>query len=170
MPGFVRQSGVDAFEHWAGEAARPLFRTAWLLCGDWHRAEDLVQETFARMYRHWGRRAIDEPSAYAHTVLVRTFLSQRRLRSAGERPVADVPEQAAGEGDPALRRTLITALAALPPKDRAVLVLRYLADRSADEVARDLDTTPGAVRIQAMRALAKLREALGADLLDSLKG
>jgi RNA polymerase sigma-70 factor (sigma-E family) len=161
----MRQSGVDAFEQWAGEAARPLFRTAWLLCGDWHRAEDLVQETFARMYRHWGR-AIDEPTAYARTVLVRAFLSQRRLRSAGEHPMADVPERRVADGDPELRRTLIAALATLPPKDRAVLVLRYLADRSVEDVARDLDSSQGAVRIQAMRALAKLREAVGEDLLD----
>jgi RNA polymerase sigma-70 factor (sigma-E family) len=156
---------MDAFEQWAGEAARPLFRSALLLCGDWHRAEDLVQETFARMYRHRGR-AIEQPTAYAHTVLVRTFLSQRRLRSAGEVPMADLPNTAGDADDADLRRILIAALATLPPKDRAVLVLRYLADRSAEDVAQDLGTSAGAVRVQAMRALAKLREALGADLLD----
>jgi RNA polymerase sigma-70 factor (sigma-E family) len=171
----MRRIGVDvlppdsagAFERWATAATRPLFRSAWLLTGDWHRAEDLVQDTLARLYGSWGRRSIDNPTAYAHTVLARLFISQRRRRSSSERPIADVPDGFdAATGDPELRRTLIAALATLPSKDRAVLVLRYFADLPVDEVARRFGGSPGAVRVQAMRALAKLRAALGDDLLD----
>src|SRR5919206_1877303 len=68
-----------------------LFRTALLLTGDWHAAEDLVQETLGKLYVHWSRVArADDPAAYARTALVRTFLSSRRRRSSTERPRAEV--------------------------------------------------------------------------------
>lgn len=94
-------------------------------------------------------------------MLTRAFLSRRRRRSSGERPTERVPEAASNAADLALRHTLVAALATLPERDRAVLVLRYLADRSVDQVAHDVGRSPGAVRVQAMRALAKLRAELG---------
>jgi RNA polymerase sigma-70 factor (sigma-E family) len=155
----VDESG-NGFEAFAGEVARPLFRAAVLLTGDWHLAEDLVQESLARIYRVWPV-SVEHPHSYARAVLMRTFLSARRRRSAGERPTGAVPETPVTDGDAALRRTLLDALQTLPPRDRAVLVLRYLADQSVAEVARELGKSPGAVRIAAMRALARLRDALG---------
>lgn len=156
-----------AFTAFATSVGRPLYRSAWLLTGDHHRAEDLVQETLARMFRLWRRiDAIDNPAAYAQTVLVRTFLSQRRRRSSSELPLAETTEVVAASIDLELRHTLVAALQQLPATDRAVLVLRYLADRSVEQVAIDLDKSPGAVRVQAMRALAKLREQLGDSIFD----
>ena len=97
------------FLEFAHARSDQLFRTACLLTGDRHLAEDLVQETLAKMYRSWGR--IDRtraPVAYAHTVLVRTFVSHRRRRSAREQPVDRLPEGDAGVlGDPDLRLTLL---------------------------------------------------------------
>jgi RNA polymerase sigma-70 factor (sigma-E family) len=154
-----------SFEAFARECAAPLYRTAWLLAADSHLAEDLVQETFARLYRAWPIHA-DYPLAYARRVLVRVFLSHRRKRANSERPAAVLPEQSAPDYDTALRRTLLDALRTLSERDRAVVVLRYLADRSVDEVARDLGRSPGAVRVQAMRALTKLRAVLGESELD----
>jgi RNA polymerase sigma-70 factor (sigma-E family) len=146
-----------------------LYRSACLLTsGDTHLAEDLVQETLGRMYALWGRR-IDNPAGYAHTVLVRVFLTQRRRRSSGERPTGDLPDLPLPEGDPELRLTLLAALAQLSARDRAVLVLRYWEDRSIEETAEALRSTGGAVRTQSSRALARLRAILGGSLADTLR-
>jgi RNA polymerase sigma-70 factor (sigma-E family) len=159
--------GPEGFAEFAAQTTRSLFRTALLLTGDWHLAEDLVQDTLARMFRLWsGISAVGNPPAYARTVLVRTFLSHRRRRSSRELPSAELPETAVTPPDAALRSSLIAALQTLPERQRAVIVLRYLADRSVEDVAATLGRSPGAIRVQSMRALARLRTALGSDLLD----
>ena len=156
---------TDEFEQFARDVAAPLYRTAWLLAADGHLAEDLVQESLARIYRAWPVNA-DNPVAYSRRVLVRVFLSWRRRRSSSERPTADLPERPVYDSDAALRRTLLDALLTLSDSDRAVIVLRYLADRSVEEVAHDLGRSPGAVRVKSMRALSKLRAVLGDSVLD----
>ncbi|MGW8882115.1 sigma-70 family RNA polymerase sigma factor, partial [Streptomyces mirabilis] len=94
----------------------------------------------------------------------RVHLSQRRLRRSTERPVEAVPDSALDvHGDPALRVALLTALAQLSPKDRAVLVLRYWEDRSVEQTASELGLRPGTVRNRSMAALARLRELLGSE-------
>ncbi|WP_433018305.1 SigE family RNA polymerase sigma factor [Kribbella sp. CA-294648] len=154
----------EDFEEFARARTAQLYRTAWLLTGDRHHAEDLVQETLAKMFRAWrGVQRIDNPSAYAQTVLARTFISQRRRRSWGEQPVASMPERAERPGDPALRISLQNALAELSPLDRAVLVLRFFEDRSVEQVALDLGKNAGAIRTRTSRALDRLRAVLGAD-------
>ena len=158
------------FRRFATAASPALFRAAWLLTGDWHEAEDLVQDSLARMFRTWPRiEQIDNPAAYAHTVLTRLFISQRRRRRSTERPTATLPDTMTQPPDADLRISLVDALAELPPRDRAVLVLRYLADRSVEQVADDLGRSPSAIKIQSMRALAKLRDVLGADLTDLIQ-
>jgi RNA polymerase sigma-70 factor (sigma-E family) len=161
------QDGDAAFRDFATRATPALFRSAWLLTGDWHLAEDLVQDALARMYRIWpGISRIENPAAYAQTVLARQFLSFRRRRSSGERPSAELPDTTAVGPDADLRIALAAALRELPKRDRAVLVLRYLADRSVEQVAVDLGRSPSAIKVQSMRALAKLRAALGDDLAE----
>ncbi|WP_316523054.1 SigE family RNA polymerase sigma factor [Kitasatospora brasiliensis] len=167
----------EDFQAFAAARARPLYRSACLLTGgDTHLAEDLVQETLGRIYAQWHRTSwfgsrprIDNPAGYAHTVLVRAFLSHRGRRSSGERPVDAVPDGAAPEGDPELRLALLDALARLAPRDRAVLVLRYWEDRSVEETAGILRSTPGAVRTQSHRALGRIRAVLG-DSIGELVG
>jgi RNA polymerase sigma-70 factor (sigma-E family) len=150
------------FEEFAVARTPHLFRTAWLLAGDRHHAEDLVQETLARMFRAWrGLERIENPGAYAQTVLVRTFISQRRRRSSTERPTDQLPDSPTGEVDQALRVALLAALAELAPLDRAVLVLRYFEDRSVEQVAHDLGRSPGAIRNRTSRALDRIRAVLG---------
>ncbi|MFD6531955.1 SigE family RNA polymerase sigma factor [Streptomyces sp. NPDC060184] len=166
----MRKSRVEDFREFAASCAGQLYRSAALLTGgDVHLAEDLVQETLGRMYMLWGRvHRIDNPAAYAQTVLVRAFLTHRRRRSAGERPLAELPDTAptpAG-ADPALRLTLIDALDRLAPKDRAVVVLRYWEDRSVEQTAEALRTSPAAVRTRCVRALARLRTLLGGSLAE----
>jgi RNA polymerase sigma-70 factor (sigma-E family) len=161
----VRRKGVTEFEEFAYARTPHLLRSAWLLCGDVHQAEDLVQETLAKVYVRWHRRLggrIDNPAAYAQTTLVRTFLSARRRRSSGELPYAEPPdglhEDPAAASD--LQLVVAEALAGLAPADRAVLVMRYLEDRSVSEVAQLLGVSEGAVRNRSMRALDRLRPLL----------
>ncbi|MFD8890835.1 SigE family RNA polymerase sigma factor [Streptomyces sp. NPDC059566] len=165
----MRHGRGSGFREFAAGRSGHLYRSACLLAsGDTHLAEDLVQETLGRMYLRWGRISrIDNPAAYAQTVLVRAFLTHQRRRSAGERPVGAVPDPGAsapGGEDPALRLTLLEALGRLAPKDRAVLVLRYWEDRSVEETADAMNTSSAAVRTRTSRALARLREQLGGSL------
>ncbi|MBT2466597.1 SigE family RNA polymerase sigma factor [Streptomyces sp. ISL-66] len=168
----MRQGSRDGFRDFAEGRSGHLYRSACLLTsGDTHLAEDLVQETLGRMYLLWGRISrIDNPAAYAQTVLVRAFLTHQRRRSSGERPVGEFPESGApvavGAGDPALRLTLLQALGALAPKDRAVLVLRYWEDRSVEETADAMNVSSAAVRTRSSRALVRLRERLGGSLAE----
>lgn len=161
MPNRSGSRTEQEFEEFAQARAAQLYRSAWLLCGSHHQAEDLVQETLARIYARWRRPfgRIDNPAAYAQTTLTRTFLGGRRRRSNDEKPYADVPEQLVD--DPAagadVRLALRALLAELPPADRVVLVLRYLDDLSVDEVADRMGASPGAVRNRSMRALARIR-------------
>ncbi|WP_369144966.1 SigE family RNA polymerase sigma factor [Streptomyces sp. R44] len=160
----MRKSRADEFLEFAAARTGHLFRSACLLTsGDTHLAEDLTQETLGRMYAHWGRMArVGNPAAYAQTVLVRTFLTHQRRRSATERPLGELPDRAPEYGeDPALRIALLDALAGLAPKDRAVVVLRYWEDRSIEETADALHVSSAAVRTRSVRALATLRERLG---------
>lgn len=147
------------FEEFAIARTAQLYRSAYLLCGDRHGAEDLVQETLAKVYVKWGRR-IDNPAAYAQTALVRTFLSQRRRRSSQELPYADLPDSPSVDPTEAsdLRLSLQDVLDGLAPLDRAVLVLRYSEDLSVAEVADRLGLTSGAVKNRSMRALERARE------------
>lgn len=162
----VKQSQVDDYLQFATARSSHLYRTAGLLAGgDSHLAEDLVQETLGRMYVHWRKvSAADNPAAYAHTVLVRVYLSHRRRRSSDERPTGFVPDATAVEGDAALRLTLLQALGQLSARDRAVVVLRYWEDRSVEETATLLRVSAGVVRTQSSRALARLRTVLGNSL------
>lgn len=161
----------DTSEEYAAFAtarAGHLYRSACLLtAGDTHLAEDLVQETFGRLYARWGRVSrVGNPAGYAQTVLTRTFLAHQRRRSSTERATDVLPDRPADGGDPdlPLRLTLLEALALLPAKDRAVIVLRYWEDRSIQETADVLNASSAAVRTRCTRALGRLRELLGEDL------
>jgi RNA polymerase sigma-70 factor (sigma-E family) len=163
-------SAVDPedFQAFVRSRGAHLYRTACLLTGgDSHLAEDLVQETLGRMYAKWGRRRrIENPTGYAQTTLVNTFISMRRRKSSTERPAAVLAERGARQEDLALRLTLLGALGQLPELDRAVVVLRFWEDRSIEDTALALRLTPSAVRSRSSRALARVRELLGADYIE----
>jgi RNA polymerase sigma-70 factor (sigma-E family) len=163
----VSDRGVDAareYRDFADARAAQLFRIAFLMCGDWHEAEDLVQTTLAKLFVAWGRvRRRESVDSYARRVMLNAYLSQRRLLRSGEMPVPDIGEMSAPSVDADLRMTLVAALRRLPPRSRAVVVLRYVEDHSIESVARLLDATPSAVKSLNTRGLAQLRELLGAD-------
>jgi RNA polymerase sigma-70 factor (sigma-E family) len=166
----LRQGSVDDmnreehFTSWANEATPQLRRIARLLAGDFHIGEDLLQDVYAKMYAHWPR--IQDPSAYARRALANTATSRWRSRSHRHEAVRDVDDHLAGAepSQPLLdleqRADLLAVLRPLPPRQRAVIVLRYLDDRSDEQVADLLDISVGTVKSQASRALARLRQAL----------
>lgn len=137
-----------------------LQRVAYLLCQDWHRADDLVQTAITRLYVHWRRASATENlDGYTRTVLVRAFLAEQRTAWWRRvNPVHSVPdtEVAFAEGDLDLR----AALAALPPRQRAVVVLRFYCDLSVEQTADALNCSTGTVKSQTARGLAALRRTL----------
>ena len=140
-----------------------LRRLAAVLCGDWQRADDLVQATLTKLYVHWGRvRAATHPDAYARAVLVREFIHERRSvwakRVSLSGRVTDSPA-AAIDQDAVL--DLRAAVAALPARQRATLVLRFYCDLNVDQAAEILGCSPGTVKSQTARALEAVRRALG---------
>jgi RNA polymerase sigma-70 factor (sigma-E family) len=154
------------FEDFATARAPELYRAAWLLCGNQWAAEDLVQETFARVFSRWHHVATaDNPAAYVQTVLFRMFVTGKRRLSSTEMPTAELPEAPTRPGNDDLRLTLAAALGELPRTDRAVLVMRYLLDHTVASVAQELGLSENAVRSRATRALARIRDHLGADFV-----
>ena len=135
---------------------RPLLRTAYLLVGDEQRAEDLLQTALAKAWFAW-RRIEWDPEAYVRRVMVTTSASWWRRRWNGELPTADLPENPTKDGDEVHDHDLWLALRHLPPRQRAIVVLRYLEDRSERETAFLMGCSVGTVKSQTSRALAKLR-------------
>ena len=137
-------------------------RVAYVLCQDWDRADDLVQGAITKLYIGWNRaRAADRIDGYAHVVLVREFLGERRSgwsrRVAVDGLVPDLPGR--GEDhDTAL--DLRAALATLPRRQRATLVLRFYCDMNVDQTAHVLSCSPGTVKSQTAKGLRSLRLAL----------
>ena len=157
------QSSEADFRGWVAERRDHLRRTAFLLCGDWFLADDLVQEACTRMYAVWSRVAsAGAPDAYARRVVVNLYLDGRRRPSRREVPVDRVPDRptVAPDGDAASERA-VDALRVLAPGQRAVLVLRFWEDLTMEEAALVLGTSVGNVKSQSSRGLANLRAALG---------
>ncbi len=152
------------FAEYVGGRLPSLRRLAFLLCHDWHRADDLVQASVTKLYVHWHRaRQAASVDAYVRTIIVREFLHDRR--SAWARRVmlgSLLPDQPAADLDADAAIDLRAAIAALPTRQRAVLVLRYYCDLDVEHSAEALGCSPGTVKSQTARALASLRRQLEA--------
>lgn len=152
------------FEAFVRASTTPLLRVAWLLTGDHHGAQDLVQETHVRMAARWTsiRRHEQDPTAYARTVLHRLHIDHwRRRRRRPEHLTASAPDAPSGSSqatDADLRLVLLDALGRLTPRQRSVLVLRYLEDRTEVQAAAVLGCSVSTVKSQSRHALARLRE------------
>jgi RNA polymerase sigma-70 factor (sigma-E family) len=161
------------FERFVAEASDPLLRTGYLMTGDGKDAEDLTQETLLRVARRWNRvRSMDHPVAYARRILINLLLhdADRRTR---QRTELQPHEWAARTADDSAARALREiedlaefrwALAQLPVRQRAVLVLRYWADLPVAEVAEILGCSEGTVTSTASRAAARLGEILSSQV------
>jgi RNA polymerase sigma-70 factor (sigma-E family) len=136
-------------------------RTAYLLCGDWHTADDLVSVALVKLLRHWRRvSTMEHPDAYVRRTLLRAWLDERRRPWRRENPTRELPDQPARSTDGADRLAVLAYLAELPPRRRAVLVLRYFCDLSVRETAAVLNCSEGNVKSQTSRALDTLRARL----------
>jgi RNA polymerase sigma-70 factor (sigma-E family) len=149
-----------SFDAFVRVNARTLSRTAWLLTGDWAMAEDLMQATMMKVWQNWERIGGQEyVLAYVRRTLVNTFLTWRRRRWHGELPRDVIPEVAVIDrtSDADLRESVRIAMAALPPRQRAVVTLRYFNDLSESDTAKVLRCSVSTVKSQAAKALDKLR-------------
>lgn len=147
------------FEEFVRARSRALLRTAFLLTGDKGHAEDLLQTVLIKVSRRWS--SIDgPPEGYVRAALVNTALTRRSRRRFAETSLALVAERAAPDEWTTvdLRDLLVRSLFKLPPRQRAVLVLRYFEDLSEHETATALGCSVGTVKSQASRGLVRLRE------------
>ncbi|WP_327007306.1 SigE family RNA polymerase sigma factor [Dactylosporangium sp. NBC_01737] len=138
-----------------------LRRTAYLLCGDWHLADDLTSTVLVKLLRHWRRAAVMEHrDAYVRRMLMSAWLDERRRPWRRESSTDRLPDRPAATADADQRLDVLSLLAGLPPRRRAVLVLRYFCDLSVEETAQALGCSEGTVKSQAARALESLRAGL----------
>jgi RNA polymerase sigma-70 factor (sigma-E family) len=156
-----------------------LLRTAFLLTGEQHAAEDLVQSTLEQVYVAWRRvGSADDPEAYVRRVMVNAHARRHRKRlkeflaprddSGLAREVADTGDRIAQAED---RGALLTALAKLPPRQRTAVVLRYWEDLTETQTAQAMGCSVGTVKSSAARGIAKLRAIPGlADMVTSGEG
>ncbi len=156
----MRRADADDFDAFVADRMDRWRRSAFLLCQDWHSADDIVSVTVARLYRSWRTVSrADNRDAYAQRVLTRCWLDERRRPwSNREQSWAEVPDMAAAVPEVVTDRDGLAALLrSLAPKQRAVLVLRFYLDYSVEETARMLGISAGTVKSQSARGLATLR-------------
>jgi RNA polymerase sigma-70 factor (sigma-E family) len=156
----VRADAYDEFAEFARTCQPRLLRSAYLICGDAHLAEDLLQSAFIKVALRWSQLRDGQPEAYVRTVLYRDAVSWWR-RHRREVTVAAPPEVRArdiGIDDVPLRVVFARALRRLTPKQRAVLVLRFFEDHTEAKTAQVLGVSVGTVKSQTAVALRRLRE------------
>jgi RNA polymerase sigma-70 factor (sigma-E family) len=161
----VDEPGREAFRAYVAARSPALLRTAYLLSGNRADAEDLLQTALAKTYLAWDRiRERDALDGYVRRVMVNAHTSRWRRRKIDEYPTDDLPERSGQRDateDLALHDALWTALAGLPKRQRAAVVLRYYEDLSEAETAQVLGISVGTVKSTTSRALVKLRDAAG---------
>lgn len=156
-------AGRDGFVEFVQGASGSLRGMAYLICGDWHRADDVVQEALHKLYIAWPRvNRADNVFAYARRTVVNAAIDSGRRAWHRERSTADPPDQPLGDssGAYAERDLVLRALAQLPRRQRACVVLRYYEDLSVEQTAAVLGCSTGNVKSQTSRALTKLRPLL----------
>ena len=168
-----RDAAQDAaFAEFASETHGRLRGTAYLLCGDWDRASDYVQEGLIRVYVAWPRLVRQGGEvAYARKAVVSAFLDASRKRSSDERPTSHHPDGASAEDVASVvadRAALMSALARLPRRQCACLVLRYFEELDVRETAAALGCSEGTVKSQTSRAIASLRAMFADESRDEL--
>jgi RNA polymerase sigma-70 factor (sigma-E family) len=171
-----RSDDDERFHVFVARSTGPLARLAYLLCGDQHLADDLVQNCMIKLYQAWPRVRQDSVDAYARKVLLRCWLNERRRPwRRSETRDGLVPDIPGIDTDPALTvgsddtEVLRAALAQVPPRQRAAVVLRYWSEYSVAETAAILRCSEGNVKSQTARGLAALRAAMSQPRANALK-
>ena len=160
-----RSPDHEAFSEFASARSGSLFRTAYLVIGDYQLAQDLVQESLVKTYLAWPRlRDVTNAEAYTRRVIVTTCISWRRRRSFSERPTNQAPDGSGTDPTTLLpeQGELWTAVRQLPPRQRAAVVLRFCEDLSLTQTAELMGCSVGSVKRHTFIALDKLRADMGA--------
>ncbi len=163
------RTDAPTFEEYAGTAWPSLYRSAYLLTGNHADAEDIAQQTLMKAYRSWSRvKDSDSPAAYVRRILTNTYLSERRPKGRRLEVLTDEPPEPVHSpgGGPEDRMALWPHVTSLPPRQRAVIVLRYYEELSEQEIAEALGCSRGNVKSTAHHALKALRATLGSDGTD----
>ena len=158
----MRPDSETDFREWVAASRARLRRTAYLLSGDWHLADDLVQEALTRAFASWPRiTRRGEPDAYVRKILLNLYLDHRRRPARREDARAELPDSAyVGHDGLGERERVLAALREVAPGQRAVLVLRFWEDLSVEQSAQALGVSTGNIKSQTSRGLEALRGAL----------
>lgn len=156
----MRSDPDEDFNDWVLHNRERLYKRAYLICGNWHQADDLVQDALVKVYPRW-RHVTDrgDPYPYVRRILVRACIDQGRRPSRRESPVSDLPDRASELPD-SNHEQLLTALLEMPPRQRAVLVLRFWDALTIEETAAATGTSVGTVKSQSSRGMQTLRTRL----------
>jgi RNA polymerase sigma-70 factor (sigma-E family) len=160
----MQGSDEERFTEFVRAHSATLFRTGYLITGDYQRAEDLLQSTFVRLYQRWPRvEAMERPVGYARKVLVNQAVSWWHRRSSRETPtlVLNEPRWGGGVDEVTEHERVWNAVVSLPPRRRAVTVLRYYEDLSEAEIAETLGVARGTVKSHGHAATRRLADLLG---------
>jgi RNA polymerase sigma-70 factor (sigma-E family) len=152
-----------SFREFIGSRLDGLRRTAYLMCGDWHLADDVVSDAVVKIFRNWRRISrMENLDAYVRRAVVNAWLDDRRRPWRRERSMSELPLvlQPAGDRSVNDRLAILKHLEALPARRRAVIVLRFYCDLSVDETAAVLECSPGTVKSQTAKALETLRTSM----------
>jgi len=160
----------DAFVGFVLGSQAQLRRLAYLVCGDWHRAEDIVQTALVKMYVHWARIRRDEgPEPYARRAVVNAAIDERRRPWRREHAVPNLPDSPAVI-EPSMDAIVVEALLSLAPRQRAVVALRYVEDLDVAQTSYILGISTGTVKSQAAKGLEALRKRLSLRTVAPSKG
>jgi len=153
------------FDEYVGGRLSSLRQLAFVLSRDWHQADDVVQGALTKLYLHWPKaRTATSIDAYARTIVIREFLRQQRSSWARLVSVTSLlPDRPGTASDADAELDMSAALATLPVRQRATLVLRFYCDLSVEQSAQVLDCSPGTVKSQTAKALQALRRLLGTE-------
>jgi RNA polymerase sigma-70 factor (sigma-E family) len=157
----LKQTDEDAYREYVVARMDRLRRTAYLLCHDWHTADDLVSNALLKLYRNWSAaQRADNLDAYVRRILLRSWLDERRRPWRRESATDEVPDRPAPAVAWARDQRLLDLLRGLPQRRRAVLVLRFYCDLSVEETAATLGVSIGTVKSTTARALGALRTTM----------
>ncbi|HIV57745.1 MAG TPA: SigE family RNA polymerase sigma factor [Candidatus Stackebrandtia faecavium] len=159
----MKQAHEDEFREFVLARFNTLGRFAYLLCHDWHLAEDVVQKSLVKLYAKWPKAAIRSPDAYARKIIANTIKDEHRLGwFRKESPSETLPERHVDDSSEAQsnRHTVLSALAQLPKRQQLAVVLRFWEDMSVEQTAEIMGCSTGTVKSQTARGLKTLRGLL----------
>lgn len=168
----MRSEQEAEFREFVVARAQRLRRLAYLVCGDWHRAEDAVQTALVRLFGAWSRARRDSLDGYARRIVINTVIDEHRLGwFRWERPRERLPDHAGADlAEASIRKiTVMSALAQLPDRQRAIIVLRFWDDQPVEQTARIMRCTPGTVKSQTAKGLRTLRGLLAESIHEHIE-